>query len=78
MHASILKSSFSKFLPKGKKKILMTFSSLRVSCDPNTISMLTFTCCNGKYDVITKILLDDEWWQLPIPFLSRKFFLDGD
>ena len=22
----------------------MTLSSLRVSCDPNTISMLTFTC----------------------------------
>jgi hypothetical protein len=35
----------------------MTFSSLRVSCDPNTISMLTFTCCNGKYDVINKILM---------------------
>ena len=27
-----------------------------VSCDPNTISMLTFTCCNVKYDVIKKIL----------------------
>ena len=32
----------------------MTLSSLRVSCDPNTISMLTFTCCNVKYDVIKK------------------------
>jgi hypothetical protein len=34
----------------------MTLSSLRVSCDPNTISMLIFTCCNVKYDVIKKIL----------------------
>ena len=32
----------------------MTLSSLRVSCDTNTISMLTFTCCNVKYDVIKK------------------------
>jgi hypothetical protein len=37
-------------------EILMTLSSLRVSCDPNTISMLTFTCCNVKYDVIKTIL----------------------
>ena len=37
----------------------MTLSSLRVSCDPNTISMLTFTCCNVKYDVIKKILKDE-------------------
>ena len=26
--------------------MFMTLSSLRVSCDSNTISMLTFTCCN--------------------------------
>ena len=31
----------------------MTLSSARVSCDPNTISML---CCNVKYDAIEKIL----------------------
>jgi hypothetical protein len=33
----------------------MTLSSLRVSCDPHTISMLTFTCCNVKINN-TKIL----------------------
>jgi myo-inositol-1-phosphate synthase len=32
----------------------MTLSSLRASCDPNTISMLSFTCSNVKYDVIKK------------------------
>ena len=32
----------------------MTLSSFSVSCDPNTISMLTFSCCNVKDDVTQK------------------------
>ena len=36
--------------------LMSTLSSFRVSCDPITISMLSFTCCNVKYDVIKQIL----------------------
>jgi putative component of membrane protein insertase Oxa1/YidC/SpoIIIJ protein YidD len=36
--------------------LMSTLSSLRVSYDPNTIAMLSFTCCNVKYDVIKQIL----------------------
>jgi hypothetical protein len=31
---------------------MSTLSSFRVSYDPNTIPMLSLTCCNVKYDVI--------------------------
>ena len=36
--------------------LMSTVSSLSVSCDLNTISMLSFTCCNVKHDVFKKIL----------------------
>ena len=34
--------------------LMSTLSSLSVSCDPNTIPMLSFACCNVKYDVFNK------------------------
>jgi hypothetical protein len=49
----------------------MTLSSLRVSCDPNTIPMLTCTCCNVKYDVIKKILT---WRWMVTRFVFISFF----
>jgi hypothetical protein len=36
--------------------LMSTLSSLSVSCDRNTIAMLSFTCCNVTYDVFKKIL----------------------
>jgi hypothetical protein len=48
----MLKIQLFKILPKGEGGACVPCHRLIVSCDPNTISMLTFTCCNVKYDVI--------------------------